>query len=186
MSDSVRAHRRQPTRLPRPWDSPGKNTGVGGDFLLQCVKVKSQSEVAQSCPTLNDPMDCSPPGSSILGFSRQEYWSGVPLPSPMTNLDSILKSRDITLSTKVHLVKAMIFPVVMYGCDSWTIKQAKHRKIDALELWSWRRLLRVPWTAKRSNQSILKEISPGCSFLLVIFAVFLNFLLLKLDAITFI
>ena len=81
----------------------------------------------------------------------------------MTNLDSILKSRDITLSTKVCLVKAMVFPVVMYGCESWTVRKAEHRRIDALELWCWRRLLRVPWTARRSNQSILKEISPGCS-----------------------
>ena len=81
----------------------------------------------------------------------------------MTNLDSILKSRDITLPTKVHLVKAMVFPVVMYGCESWTIKKAECRRIDAFELWCWRRLLRVPWTAGRSNQSILKEISPGCS-----------------------
>ena len=81
----------------------------------------------------------------------------------MTNLDSILKSRDITLSTKVRLVKAMVFPVVMYGCESWTIKKAEHQRIDAFELWCWRRLLRVPWTARRSNQSIVKEISPGCS-----------------------
>ena len=82
----------------------------------------------------------------------------------MTNLDSILKSRDIiTLPTKVRLVKAMVFPVVMYGCESWTVKKAEHRRIDAFELWCWRRLLRVPWTARRSNQSILKEISPGCS-----------------------
>ena len=81
----------------------------------------------------------------------------------MTNLDSILKSRDITLPTKVCLVKAMVFPVVMYGCESWTIKKAEHQRIDAFELWCWRRLLRVPWTARRSNQSILKEISPGCS-----------------------
>ena len=81
----------------------------------------------------------------------------------MTNLDSILKSRDITLSTKVRLVKAMGFPVVMYGCESWTIKKAEHWRSDAFELWCWRRLLRVPWTARRSNQSILKEISPGCS-----------------------
>ena len=80
----------------------------------------------------------------------------------MTNLDSILKNRDITLSTKVHLVKAMVFPVVMYGCESWTAKKAERQRIDAFELWCWRRLLRVPWTAKRSNQSILKEISPGC------------------------
>ena len=81
----------------------------------------------------------------------------------MTNLDSILKSRDITLSTKVHLVKAMVFPVVMYGCESSTIRKAEHQRIDAFELWCWRRLLGVPWTARRSNQSILKEISPGCS-----------------------
>jgi len=81
----------------------------------------------------------------------------------MTNLNNILKSRDGTLSTKVRLVKAMVFPVVMYGCESWTVKKAKRQRIDAFELWCWRRLLRVPWTARRSNQSILKEISPGCS-----------------------
>ena len=81
----------------------------------------------------------------------------------MTNLDSILKSRDITLVTKVHLVKAMVLPVVMYGCESWSVKKAKHQNIDAFELWCWRRLLRVPWTARRYSQSILKEISPGCS-----------------------
>ena len=81
----------------------------------------------------------------------------------MTNLDSILKSRDITLPKKVHLVKATVFPVVIYGCESWTIKKAEHRRIDTFELWCWRRLLRVPWTAKRSNQSILKEISPEYS-----------------------
>ena len=81
----------------------------------------------------------------------------------MTNLDSILKSRDIALPTKVHLVKAIIFPVVMYGCESWTIKKAECQRIDAFELWCWKRLLKVPWTARRSNQSILKNISPGCS-----------------------
>ena len=81
----------------------------------------------------------------------------------MTNLDSIFKSRDITLPTKVHLVKGMVFPVVMYGCESWTVKKAERQRIDAFELWCWRRLLRVPWTARGSNQSILKEISPGCS-----------------------
>ena len=80
----------------------------------------------------------------------------------MTNLDSMLKSRDITLPTKVHLVKAMVFPVVMYGCESWTTKKAEHQRIDAFEQWCWRRLLRVPWTARKSNQSTLKEISPGC------------------------
>ena len=82
----------------------------------------------------------------------------------MTNLDNILTSRDITLPTKVHLVKAMVFPVVMYGCESWSVKKAEHRRIDAFELWCWRRLLRAPWTARRSNQSILKEISPECSW----------------------
>ena len=82
----------------------------------------------------------------------------------MTKLDSIFKSRDVAQSTKVHLVKAMVFPVVMYGCESWTVKKAEHQRIDAFYLWCWRRLLRVPWTARRSNQSILKEISPGCSF----------------------
>ena len=81
----------------------------------------------------------------------------------MSNLDSIFKSRDITLQTKVHLVKAMVFPVLIYGCESWTVKKAECRRIDAFELWRWRRLLRLPWTARRSNQSILKEISPGCT-----------------------
>ena len=98
-----------------------------------------------------------------MEFSRQEYWSGVPSPSLMTNLDSILRSRDVTLPTKAHLVKAMVFPVVMYGCESWTVKKAEHQRIDAFELWYWRRPLRVPWTARRSNQSILKETSSGCS-----------------------
>ena len=81
----------------------------------------------------------------------------------MSNLDVLLKSRDITLPTKVHLFKAMVFPVVMYGCESWTVKKAEHQRIDVFELWCWRRLMIVPWTARRSNQSILKEISPGCS-----------------------
>ena len=90
-------------------------------------------------------------------------WKDVLGRKVMTSLDSILKGRDITLSTKVHLVKAMAFPVVMYGCESWTIKKAEHQRIDAFELWCWRRVLRVPWTARRSNQSILKEISPGYS-----------------------
>ena len=81
----------------------------------------------------------------------------------VTNLDSVLKSRDVTLPTKVHLVKAMVFPVIMYGCESWILKKAERRRIDAFELWCWRRLLRVPWTERMSNQSILKEISPGCS-----------------------
>ena len=101
-------------------------------------------------------------GRVVLGSRKQD---GITLPFylPMTNLDSILKSRDITLPTKVHLVKAMVFPVVMYGCRSWTVKKAERRRIDAFELWCWKRLLRVPWTARRSNQSILNEISPGCS-----------------------
>ena len=97
--------------------------------------------------------DCSHEIKRCLLFGRKV----------MTNLDSILKSRDITLSTKVHLIKAMVFPVVMYGCESWTVKKAEHQRIGAFEVWCWRRLLRVPWTARRSNQSILKEISPGCS-----------------------
>ena len=93
----------------------------------------------------------------------------------MTNLDSILKSRDITLPIKVRLVKAIVFPAVMYGCESWTIKKAECRRIDAFELWYWRRLLRVPWTARRSNQSILKEISPGCSLEGLMFKVKLQY-----------
>ena len=97
--------------------------------------------------------DCSHEIKRCLFFGRKV----------MTNLDSTLKSRDITLPAKVHLVKAMVFPVIMYRCESWTIKKAEHQRIDAFELWCWRRLLRVPWTAKRSNQSILKEISPRCS-----------------------
>ena len=96
MSDSVRPQRQQPTRLPHPRDSPGKNTGVGCHFLLQCMKVKSESEVAQSFPTLGDPMDCSLPGSSVHGFSRQEYWSGVPLPSPISLFESFLNKSPWT------------------------------------------------------------------------------------------
>ena len=98
--------------------------------------------------------DCSPEIKRRLLLERKV----------MTNLDSILKSRDITLSTKVRLIKATVFPVVMYGCESWTIKKAECRRIDAFELWCWRRLFRVPWTARRSNQSTLKEINPGCSW----------------------
>ena len=97
--------------------------------------------------------DCSHDIKGCLLFGR----------NVMTNLDSLLKSRDITLPTKVRLVKAMVFPVVVYGCESWTMKKAEHRRINAFELWCWRRLLQVPWPAKRSNRSILKEISPGCS-----------------------
>ena len=158
MSDSVRPQRRQPTRLHRPWDSPGKNTGVGCHFLLQCMKVKSQSEVAQSCPTLSNPMDCSPPGSSIHGIfqARVLEWVAISFSNyhsyiDYTFLDSFFASGNskfpsimyITLPTKVHVVKALIFPVVMYGYESWTIKKDEHQRIDAFELWCWRRLLRV-------------------------------------------
>ena len=94
-----------------------------------------------------------------MGFSRQEYWSRLLFPSPMTNLEIVLKSTEKVLPTKVHLVKAKIFPVLMYGCESWTKKKAEHQRIDAFELWCWRRLLRVPWTARRSNQSLPKETS---------------------------
>ena len=110
--------------------------------------------------TLESPLDCQeiqpvhPKGDQSCVFLGRKV---------MTNLDSIFKSRDITLLTKVHLVKAMVFSVVMYGCESWTIKKAEHQRIDAFELWCWRRLLRVSWTARRSNQSTLKEINPGCS-----------------------
>ena len=101
-----------------PWDSPGKNTGLGCHFLLQCMKVKSESEVAQSCPTLCDLTDCSPPGSSIHGIFQARVLEWGAIAFSVTNLDSILKSRDITLPTKVHLVKALVFPVVIYGCKS--------------------------------------------------------------------
>ena len=120
--------------------------------LAAAAVVKS----CQLCLTLCDPIDSSPPSSSVPGILHTKIleWA---------NLDNILKSREITLPTKFHLVKAMVFPVVMYGCESWTIKKAESRRIAAFELWCWRRLLRVPWTMRRSNQSILKEISPGCS-----------------------
>ena len=108
------------------------------------MKVKNQSEVTRSCPTLSDPMDCSLPGSSIHGISQARVLEWGAIAFSVTNLDSTLKSRDITLPTKVRLVKAMVFPVVMYGCESWTIKKAEHQRIDAFELWCWRRLLRVP------------------------------------------
>ena len=106
------------------------------------VKVKSLSRVR----LLVTPWTAAHQGPPSIGFSRQEHWSGVPLPSPMTSLGSILKSRDITLSTKVCLVKAMVFPVVMFGCQSWTIKKTECRRNDAFKLWCWRRFLRVPWT----------------------------------------
>ena len=148
------------------------------------------SEVAQSCPTLWDPWTVARQAPPSMGFSRQEYWSGLPFPSPgylpdpgnepgspaleadaltseppgkpMINLDSVLKNKDITLLTKVCIAKAIVFPVVMYGCESWTIKKFKCQRIDAFEL-CWRRPLRVPWTARRLHQSILKEINPEYS-----------------------
>ena len=122
------------------WQIDGETVEIVADFIFLGSKITADG-------------DCSHEIKRCLLLGRKV----------MTNLDSILKSRDITLPTKVHLVKAMVFPVVMYGCESLTIKKAECRRIDAFELWSWRRLLRVPWTARRSNQSILKEISPGCS-----------------------
>ena len=124
---------------------------------------KKESEVAQSCPTLSDPMDCSLPGSSIHGIfqARVLEWGAIAFTDDQPRQH--IKKQRHTLLTKVHLVKAMVFPVVMYGCESWTIKKAECERIDAFELWCSRRLFRVPWTARRSNQSILKEISPGCS-----------------------
>ena len=122
------------------WQIDGETMETVSDFILGGPKI-----------TADD--DCSHEIKRCVLLGRKV----------MTNLDSILKSRDITLPTKVHLVKAMVFPVVMYGCESWTIKKAEHRKIDAFELWCWRRLLRVPWATRKSNPSILKEISPGCS-----------------------
>ena len=122
------------------WEIDGETVETESDFILGGSKITTDG-------------DCSHEIKRHLLLGRKV----------MTNLDNILKNREITLPTKVHLVKAMVFPVVMYGCESWTVKKAKHRRIDAFELWCWRRLLRVPWTARRSNQSILKEISPGCS-----------------------
>ena len=123
-----------------PWEIDGETGEIVSDFILGGSKITADG-------------DCSHEIKRRLLLGRKI----------MTNLDSILKSRDITLPTKVCLVKAMVFPVVMYGCESWTVKKAECQRIDASELWCWRRLLRVPWTARRSNQSILKEISPGCS-----------------------
>ena len=122
------------------WQTDGEKTETVTDFILGGSKITEDG-------------DCSHEIKRHLLIGRKV----------MTNLDSILKSRDITLPTKVHLVKAVVFPVVMYGYESWTIKKAECRRIDTFEVWCWRRLLRVPWTARRSSQSILKEISPGCS-----------------------
>ena len=122
------------------WQIDGETMETVTDFMSLGSKITADG-------------DCSHEIKRCLLFGRKA----------MTNVDSILKSRDITLPTKVRLVKAMVFPVVMYGCEGWTIKKAEHQRIDAFELWCWRRLLRVPWTARRSNQSILKEISPEYS-----------------------
>ena len=122
------------------WEIDGEIVETVSDFIFRGSKITADG-------------DCSQKIKRRLLLGRKV----------MTNLDSILKSRDIILLTKVHLVKAMVFPVVMYGCESWTVKKAERRRIDAFELWCWRRLLRVLWTARRSNQSILKEISPGIS-----------------------
>ena len=122
------------------WEIDGETVETVSDFIFLGSKITADG-------------DCSREIKRRLLLGRKV----------MTNLDSIFKSRDITLPTKVHLVKAMVFPVVMYGCESWTVKKVEHQRIDAFELWCWKRLLRVPWTARRSNQSILKETSPGCS-----------------------
>ena len=122
------------------WQIDGETVETVADFIFLGSKITADH-------------DCSHEIKRCLLLGRKV----------MTNLDSILKSRDITLPTKVHLVKAMVFPVVMYGCESWTIKKAEHRRIDAFELWCWRRLLRVPWTARRSSQLVLKEINPEYS-----------------------
>ena len=120
------------------------------------VKVKSLSHVR----LFTTPWTAAHQAAPSMGFSRQEYWSGVPLPSPNLYGYIALKSSEMALLTKVHIGKAMVFPVIMHGCESWTIKKDEHRRIDAFELWCWRRLLRVPWTARRLVQSILKEIHP--------------------------
>ena len=159
MSNSVRPHRWQPTRLPRPWDSPGKNTGVGCHFLLQSGPITSWQISGEKVETVADFifLDCTITENSDCNHKIKRCFLGK---KNMTNLDSILKIRDITLPTKVHIVKAIVFPVVMYRCESWTVKKAECQIIDAFELWCWRRLLRVPWRAGRSNQSILKDINP--------------------------
>ena len=132
-----------------------KRTNEKGDFffLKMWVSVLSLWRRNRKLTFRNADGDCSHEIKRCLLLGRKV----------MTNLDSIFKSRDITFPTKVRLIKAMLFPMVMYGCESWTVKKAEHRRIDAFELWCWRRLLRVPWTARRSNQTILKEISPGIS-----------------------
>ena len=124
------------------------------------MKVKSESEVTQSYPTLSDPMDCSPPGSSVHGIFQARVLERGAIAFSDDQPRQHIKSRDITLLTKVHIRKAIVFSVVIYECESWTIKKAELQRIDAFKLWCWRSLLRVPWMARRSNQSILKEINP--------------------------
>ena len=147
----MQPHRWQPTRLPHPWDSPGKNTGVGCHFLLQCMKVKSESELAQSCPTLCNSMDCSLPGSSIDGIFQARVLEWVASAFSNDQSRQHIKKQRHSLPKKVRLVKTMVFLVVIYGCESWTIKKAECQRIGAFELWRWRRLLRVPWTTRRSD-----------------------------------
>ena len=128
----------------------------------ECYDQPATAKSLQSCLTLCNPRDDSPSGSPVPGIlqARTLEWVAI----SFSNLDSISKSRDITLSTKVRIDKAMVFPVVMYRCERWTVKKAECRRIGAFELWCWRRLLKVPWAARRSSQSILREISPECSF----------------------
>ena len=149
MSDSVQPHRRQPTRLPSPWDSQGKNTGVGCHFLLQCMKVKSESEVVQLCPTLIDPMDWSLPGSSIHGIfqARVLEWGAIAFSDDKPR-QSIKKQRH-HFTNKGLYSQSYDFSSVVYGCESWIIKKGECQRIDSFQLWCWRRLLRVPWTARR-------------------------------------
>ena len=127
------------------------------------MNVKMKVKITQSCPTLCNPMDCSLPGSSVHGIFQVRVLEWGAIAFSMTNLGSLLKSRDITFSTKISLVKVMVFPVVTYGCKSWTIRKAECWRTDAYQLWWWRRRLRVLWSARRSHQSILKEINPEYS-----------------------
>ena len=148
-----------------PWHPNSQRSGICAFGATEGLQTATELAVQLLLEQHSDSVLCLLEAKS-LGFSFSRCFCDIffsKKPTVMTNLDSILKSRDITLSTKVHLVKAMIFPLVMYGCESWTIKKAEHCRIDAFELWCWRRLLRVPWTARRSNQSILREISPEYS-----------------------
>ena len=163
MSDSVWPHRQQPTRLPRPWDSPGKNTGVGCHFLLQYMKVRSESEVTQSCPTLSDPMDCSLPGSSVHGIfqARVLEWGAIAFSDDQPRQH--IKKQRHEFANKGLSSQSYGFSSGHVWMYKLGIKKGEHWRIDAFELWCWRRLLQVPWTVGRSNQSILKEISPEYS-----------------------